>query len=152
MCELGHENWINQAIGASVFIVKDDTVLYGVRSTNPGKGKLDRPGGFVDVGETAEQAAIRETKEEMGVDIVLIDFLGSYTATYDGRPNLNLAFIGKITDGKITPNDDMNGGDPVWRKVDDLPNTEEQAADWFEESQKDFVEWWHSHKDQSYMF
>lgn len=37
------------------------------------------PGGFVDVGETLEQAAIREAKEEISLDVSLITLLGIYS-------------------------------------------------------------------------
>jgi ADP-ribose pyrophosphatase YjhB (NUDIX family) len=149
ICEAGHENWINPAVGSTVFIIKDEKVLYGVRSQDPGKGKLDLPGGFIEVGESAERAAIREVKEEVGVDITLITLLGTYPTSYDGRPILNLAFIANTSTDHVVPGDDMSGGDPVWRDIEDLPDSDEAAAEWFESAQKDLLVWWHQNQNQS---
>ncbi len=142
VCEIGHENWINPAVGVSAYVIKDGKVLFGVRSSDPGKGKLDVPGGFVEVHESAEQAAIRESKEEFGIDIILKSCFGTYPSVYDGRPALNIVFIATMTDQAIVPSDDMSGGEPVWRAIDDLPGSGEIIDDWMVPVHKALLTWW----------
>lgn len=55
---------------------EDGVVL--IERKNPPHGWA-LPGGFVDVGETCEQAAVREMKEETGLDVVLTGLLGVYS-------------------------------------------------------------------------
>lgn len=143
VCEVGHENWINPAVGAVVVVIKGENVLYGVRSIDPGIGKLSLPGGFIEVGDTAEETAIREVREEMGVTIELLDYLGTYTSLYAGRPALDLVFIAShAEDEQLRPGDDMDGGMPVWRSINDLPDRTELAWDWYSEAQNDLISWW----------
>lgn len=50
--------------GVGVLVVKDGRFLCGIRSDT---GEISGPGGHIEKGETPEQAAIRETKEEFGI-------------------------------------------------------------------------------------
>lgn len=141
VCEAGHDNWINPAVGAIVYVIKDGKILFGVRSIEPNRGKLSLPGGFIEVGETAEQAAVREAKEEMGIDVTLQTCLGTYATTYGGRPTLNIVYIATFGDQPITPADDMSGGDPVWYGIESPPASSDLAWEWYERAQKDLVKW-----------
>jgi ADP-ribose pyrophosphatase YjhB (NUDIX family) len=53
------------------------------RGFEPGKGLWTFPGGFVDLGESVEEAAIRETREELAVDIELGRLIGVYSRADD---------------------------------------------------------------------
>lgn len=58
------------------------------------------PGGFIDMGETVENAAVREMKEETGLDVELQGVLGVYSdPSRDPRfPTMTVTFVGKVAD------------------------------------------------------
>jgi len=55
------------AVGAIVFW--DGAVLLVKRGAEPNQGRWSLPGGALETGETVEAAAVRETREETGVDV-----------------------------------------------------------------------------------
>jgi ADP-ribose pyrophosphatase YjhB (NUDIX family) len=61
----------------------DGGVLLHRRGFEPGKGLWTFPGGFVDLGESVEDAARREVREEFGVEIDLGALVGVYTRADD---------------------------------------------------------------------
>lgn len=84
-CSLSLYNNVAAAVGL-VIILKNknniNQVLLIKRGKDPRKGKLAVPGGFVDPGESAEEAAIRECKEEIGLVPSHIEYLTSATNNY----------------------------------------------------------------------
>ena len=67
--DCGNTTWCNPAPVAVVLLPIDDGVLTVRRGINPGKGQLALPGGFIDCGETWQEAAVREVVEETAVII-----------------------------------------------------------------------------------
>lgn len=82
---------------AAILLGPDDKALFIRRAHDPAKGKLAIPGGFVDIGETAEMAMRREIKEEVNLDVGPLEFLITATNEYDFRgvvyPVLDIAFV-----------------------------------------------------------
>lgn len=74
---------LRQAIGprkiilncAGVIITKDDKILFQRRSDN---GKWGLIGGLLEMNETCQEAALREVKEETGLEVRLDSFLGIF--------------------------------------------------------------------------
>ncbi|MDR2900496.1 MAG: NUDIX domain-containing protein [Treponema sp.] len=58
----------NTAAASGIIIESDGRILTLVRGKEPGKGKLDFPGGFVDPGEGIIDAICRECREELSWD------------------------------------------------------------------------------------
>lgn len=109
-CENCHWTYYNNsAPTASVFIVKDDNVLLTIRGIEPFKGTVGVVGGFLESGEHPELGAIREAKEETGLDVRLKALLGVYMDTYGdiSRPTLNFFFVAEVSGGELQAQDDV---------------------------------------------
>lgn len=72
----------SSAAVAAIIVNSVSEVLFTLRRFDPAKGMLDLPGGFVDPGETAEEALVREIREELNLKLVSYTYLGSFANTY----------------------------------------------------------------------
>ncbi|HOV78112.1 MAG TPA: NUDIX domain-containing protein [Sedimentisphaerales bacterium] len=79
----GFELYMNPAASvAGVLVDLQKRMVVLVRGKEPGKGLWDLPGGFVDPGETAEEALAREIREEVGLEVTSMQYLGSWPNIY----------------------------------------------------------------------
>ncbi|KAK1380956.1 Mutator [Heracleum sosnowskyi] len=62
-------------VGVAVFVLKGKKVLMGRRLSAVGHNTFALPGGHLEFGESFEECAAREVKEETGLDVVKIEFL-----------------------------------------------------------------------------
>ena len=60
--------WPQPSLAVDAIAIRGDEVLLIRRGSEPWKGMLAFPGGFVEAGEDPEVAVIRELKEECGID------------------------------------------------------------------------------------
>ncbi len=74
----------NVATGAGVLLLIQGKLLLLQRGKDPGKGLYTIPGGFVDPGESAEEAVVRECMEEAGIALKQEElcYLTSHTNSY----------------------------------------------------------------------
>ena len=80
----------------AVILVNNRRNLVLIRRKNPPfQGELALPGGFVDVGETVEEACIREAYEETNININIIKLIGVFSdPRRDPRGhNVTIAFL-----------------------------------------------------------
>lgn len=66
-------------VSACTIPVIDDKVVLVRRAISPGRGLWVFPGGYMDLGETAEEAAVRETHEEINLDVRITRLVGVYS-------------------------------------------------------------------------
>jgi NAD+ diphosphatase len=76
--DCGFHFYINSSCAVAGLIFNPEgKLLVTRRAVEPDTGKIDLPGGFVDPGETAEEAIIRELAEELGVTVKSLRYLTS---------------------------------------------------------------------------
>lgn len=74
-CESIH--YQNPKPTATLICPRGDEILLVKRAFNPGKGEWNLPGGFLELGETLEEGAKRELKEETNLDGQVVSLLGN---------------------------------------------------------------------------
>lgn len=82
-------------VSAAAIVLNDDREILLIRGPRRG---WEMPGGQVEEGESLAEAAIRETKEESGVDIEIVRFCGVFQNVK--RSICNTLFIGKPIGGQ----------------------------------------------------
>lgn len=94
-------------VGAA--IKKQNKILAVQRSENMSLSNLwEFPGGKIEENETKEEALIREIKEELSIEIDILDFITTASYDYDfGRVILSV-FSAEILSGKIELNEHSN--------------------------------------------
>ena len=65
-------------IGVGAIIIEEGRVVMVKRGHEPLKGEWSIPGGVLEVGETLREAAIREAREETGLEVETLDLLGVF--------------------------------------------------------------------------
>jgi 8-oxo-dGTP diphosphatase len=105
VCEgCGFIFYLGPKLVAGAIFELDGGVVLIQRSIEPGYGKWTFPGGFVERGEVAEDAARREALEETGVETEVTGIVGLYT--YDGQIPAIAVFAARAVRGEPIPLDE----------------------------------------------
>lgn len=84
-------------LSAAAIVINDANELLLIRGPKRG---WEMPGGIVEVGESLKETAIRETKEESGIDIEVVSFCGIFQNVSDSI--CNTLFLAKPIGGELT--------------------------------------------------
>lgn len=126
--------WIRSKVGHDTIILNFSAVII---TNEKGEILLQKrgekediwglPGGAVEIGESIEEAAIREVKEETGFDIKVDYLIGVYSKYFTEYPNGDVAqsicnsFKGTITGGQLSI-DNNETIDLQYFNKDNIPN------------------------------
>jgi 8-oxo-dGTP diphosphatase len=109
-------------------LVDDDGRLLLVRrARGPFAGTWDVPGGFLEEAEHPLDALRRELREETGLEVEPVEFVGIWLDRYGDRPDapttLNSYWTARIVDGEPEAGDDA--AELGWFPRDELPHDDE---------------------------
>ena len=97
--------YLDPKIAVGTIIRTDSERLVLVRrAIEPGYGKWVFPGGYVDRGEPLTRAAVREAREECGLDIQLDGLVNIYS--YPGRTPVIVVYAATIIGGTLCADDE----------------------------------------------
>ena len=120
---------------AGTLPVREGRVLLTRRAIEPSRGLWTFPGGYVDWGEDVRDAALRETREEVGLAVELEGLHGLYS--YPGAPVVIVVFRARVPEGLEVAADPhevletayFGPGEIPWEDLA-FPSTREALQDW----------------------
>jgi ADP-ribose pyrophosphatase YjhB (NUDIX family) len=135
---------------ANVAVTNDAGELLLVRRSDSDNWAL--PGGAVDLGESLAQAAVRETKEESGIDCEITGLTGIYsdpdhvllyTSNGEVRQEFSIVLTARATGGQPTPSSETSA--VRWVRVDDVGSYQ------MDRSMRLRVQHYAEHRDRPYV-
>ena len=91
--------FLDPKVAAGVIIEIDGKVVMIRRNLEPGIGKWTFPAGYVDRGESVEDAAVREMEEESGLKVRINGLVGVYS--HPGETNILIVYTGTMVGGTL---------------------------------------------------
>ena len=113
-------DWKPSRFATLIYLIRDDEVLLIEKLRGHGAGKVNAPGGHIEVGETPEECAIREAFEEVGIAVLNADVRATlkFHDTENGFNMLGYALTSTTFTGqpRTTPE-----AVPFWSKIEQIP-------------------------------
>lgn len=133
VCPEGHVTWRNPRVVVGALPVQAGRVFLARRAIEPGLGRWTYPGGFLEVGESAQEGARRETEEETELRIEVGRLIGVYSRPHVGI--VTVVFAADVVGGRPEPaaeTTEVRGFDPDEIPWDELAFTTVESAlrDW----------------------
>ena len=131
--------YLNPKVVAGAIPLKDGRVLLLRRKIEPARDKWTFPAGYVELGESVEEAAIRETREEAALEISEISLLNVYS--YREAPVVTVVYLARIVGGGARAGDEAQ--EVAFFAPEELPwdelafrSTREALQDWMHTLQR----------------
>lgn len=104
VCPRGHVTWRNPRLVVGTLPTRMGRVYLARRSIEPGAGMWTHPGGYLELGEAAQEGARRETEEETQLLVEIGRLIGAYSRPHAGI--VTLIYEASVVGGEALPGDE----------------------------------------------
>ena len=101
VCPNGHVSWQNPRLVVNAIPVQSGRAFLARRAIEPGSGKWGIPGGFLEMGEAAQEGARREVEEETELRIEVGRLMGVYSRPHVGI--VTIVYEADVVGGRAAP-------------------------------------------------
>jgi ADP-ribose pyrophosphatase YjhB (NUDIX family) len=121
-CERVFYSAPHPTVSAIITDAQGEHFLLARRRFDPFKGYWDIPGGFLALGESLEDGLRRELREELDIEIRIMELLGSYPDAYgeDLTPTINVFYLATIVEGIPIARSDVS--EVRWFNRNEIPS------------------------------
>ena len=107
--ECGYVHFTDPKVGVGVLVVQERKVLLVRRAVDPERGKWSIPAGYLDRGEDPKETAVREAKEETGLEVVIDALVDVYfNPPEQGGASIFILYRAAVTGGEVQAGDDAD--------------------------------------------
>jgi ADP-ribose pyrophosphatase YjhB (NUDIX family) len=101
VCPAGHVTWRNPRLVVGTLPVAGERVFLARRAIEPGAGRWSYPGGFLELGESTQEGARRETEEETRLLVEVGRLIGLYSRPHAGV--VTVIYEAEVVGGEALP-------------------------------------------------
>ncbi len=101
VCPRGHVTWRNPRLVVGTLPLRGGRVFLARRAIEPGAGRWTYPGGYLELGESAQEGARRETEEETQLLVEIGRLVGAYSRPHAGV--VTLVYEATVVGGEALP-------------------------------------------------
>jgi len=120
-------SWRAHTLATLMFVIRDGEILLIEKKRGLGAGKINGPGGKIDPGETPLECAVRETQEELGIDVLRPKKMGELHFAMSDVPDILChVYLARDFTGRPVETDEAK---PLWCRLDSIPYDEMWSDD-----------------------
>ena len=127
--------YLDPKLAVGTLVTLDSKIVLLRRGIEPAYGRWVFPGGYVNRGETVEEASVLETREEVNLDVKIDKLLNVYS--YPGRPVIVVVYAASVAGGELKAGDEaleveaFSPEDIPWRELA-FPSTRDALVEYVE--------------------